>query len=131
MSAFYFKFEKTSKRIKALEHALDQSSMAPGKLEVALDILSKDINKLNTEVNGNAAKNEIGEKSKPTLGERSFAVYRGIERSTYGPTASHKEQMIIIEKQLKEQEITLSSIDQRMDAIYNQMKAAGAPFVEE
>jgi photosystem II stability/assembly factor-like uncharacterized protein len=131
MSAFYFKFEKTSKRIKALEHALDQSSMAPGKLEVALDILSKDINKLNTEVNGNAAKNEIGEKSKPTLGERSFAVYRGIERSTYGPTASHKEKIIIIEKQLKEQEITLSSIDQRMDAIYNQMKAAGAPFVEE
>ncbi|MFT6994507.1 MAG: flagellar capping protein FliD, partial [Maribacter sp.] len=59
------------------------------------------------------------------------AVYRGIERSTYGPTTTHKNQLQLVKTQLEGAKNRLDAIQQNLETVYTQLKAAGAPYVEE
>jgi len=86
---------------------------------------------IDSKTNGNFAKREVGEKGKPSIGDRMFAVYRGIERATYGPTATHKVQMALIDKQINTTKTKLQTINDQLNGIYQKLKAAGAPLVEE
>jgi hypothetical protein len=60
-----------------------------------------------------------------------FAVYRGIERATYGPTSLHISQMQIVEKELDGAKAKLNAAQQKLDGVYKKLQAAGAPYVEE
>ena len=60
-----------------------------------------------------------------------FAVYRGIERATYGPTPQHSTQLEIVKKELNSANAKLNSVQQKLDVIYKKLQAAGAPYVEE
>ena len=85
---------------------------------------------LQTELNGNYARNEIGEKGNPALGDRMFAIYRGIERSTYGPTTSHNQQLQIVKNQISSALAQLKVSQLALDALYEELQNAGAPYVE-
>jgi len=115
---------------KAIGIALKRSQAEPGDLDKRYFEINNKVKMLNTAINGNAAKLEIGEKTKPNLSERLFAVYRGISNSTYGPTETHKKVMQIIEDELKQRMEQLEAIDNEMDKLIEDMRAAGAPPVE-
>ncbi|GEQ86263.1 hypothetical protein ULMS_17710 [Patiriisocius marinistellae] len=131
ISALNIGIKKAKQRVNAMEKAAIKSNLAPGSLETQFSNIHKDLNALNSEIYGNPAKLSIGEKTTPLIGDRLFAVYRGIERSTYGPTSTHKKQMQIITTQLNGAKNKLSAIEQKLETINNQLKAAGAPYVEE
>ena len=122
--------EKQLKRADMMRRALTQSSIAPGALNDQLNDALRTLQELKSNVAGNFARNEIGEKGKPTLGDRIFAVYRGIEKSTYGPTETHLAQLNIIEQQLANSMAQLTTSKQLLDVIEDKLKAAGAPYID-
>lgn len=119
--------EKQINRTKALQLAMQQSTMKPGALTNQLAKALQDLQQLKSEVSGNLAKNEIGEKGHPLLEDRMFAIYRGIEKSTYGPTKTHEKQLSIIKNQLTNHVATLHTTTELLDVIEQQLTKAGAP----
>jgi hypothetical protein len=130
-SKFNLEMNKSLKRAKAMQVALKRSQIVPGTLDNQLSEVIKDLQKLDSEFRGNPAKSEIGVKGKPTVGGRMFAIYRGIERATYGPTSSHKEQLQIVNRQLATGQTKLNTTQGQLDVIYEKLKDAGAPYVED
>ncbi len=118
------------KRINAMNKALARSSSQPGSLDKELSDLRQTLLDLDTEVNGLATKREIGEKTNTTIGSRLFAINRGITRSTYGPTSTHRELLEIVSNQLNAVDTKLKAAQTSMDALAVKLKAAGAPYVE-
>ena len=88
------------------------------------------LEELDTQVNGNAAKNEIGEKNRPTIGERLFALNRGISTSTYGPTSTHKETMELVKTELMDLNEKLSTHKATLMALGDQVRTAGGAWIE-
>ncbi|TVZ51411.1 WD40/YVTN/BNR-like repeat-containing protein [Dokdonia sp. Hel_I_53] len=131
VSAFDIEIKKTLQRLNAMEKASIRTNVKPGSLEPQLKSIRDDLNKLNIDIYGNPAKLSIGEKTRPQLGERLFTIYRGIERSTYGPTNTHKKQLKIISAQLTEAKNRLIGIKNKMESIYTKLKLAGSPYVEK
>ncbi|MCW5519442.1 glycosyl hydrolase [Aureitalea sp. L0-47] len=121
---------KAMKRAKAMQVALARSTAKPGTLDNELNAVIKSLQDLSASYYGNPAKGEIGEKGRPTVGERMFAIYRGIERATYGPTPQHKEQLQIVKKEVNSAEAKLRTAQQQLDNLYSKLQAAGAPYVE-
>lgn len=85
---------------------------------------------LDTELNGNSAKNQIGERNKPTLGDRLFALNRGISMSTYGPTATHKQTMAIIKDQMTLLNEKITVLQDKVESLGATVKNAGGAWVE-
>ncbi|NNM23291.1 MAG: glycosyl hydrolase [Flavobacteriaceae bacterium] len=122
---------KLKDRTKAMQIALSRSHTNPRVLSEEIDKLRRKTLELDSRINGNLAKQEVGEKSKPLLGERLFALYRVLERSTYGANSSFKKQQALVEDELKDIQTRLTSLKQDSDAIYKRLQDAGAPVIEE
>ncbi len=130
-SALTIKMKKAMKRTKAMKKALQKVTENPGNLDKQLYNVKQRLEKLHIEVNGNQSKQQLGEKAKPTINDRMFSVYIGIERSTYGPTDTHIKNMQIIKNELKTANATFTSIKNEMDTFAKALKSAGAPYIEE
>lgn len=141
--AFWRAFEDASKDVDKLGIQLSGVRQRVEKLfyaaahanlssEVLAEVTSlrKDLGALDTELNGNSAKNQIGERNKPTLGDRTFALWRGISTSTYGPTDTHKETMEIIKKQATDIMQRLGNLQAKATDLSNRVEAAGGSWVE-
>ncbi|MEQ8239550.1 MAG: glycosyl hydrolase [Cyclobacteriaceae bacterium] len=143
VTAFWRKYEDMSRDVEALNIQLTNTGKMIGKLMKAglkanvssetlaqISKLNDSYNKLDTEFNGNAAKNQIGEKNKPTINDRLFAVNRGISLSTYGPTETHKQTVRIIEKQMTSIQERLANIKQDAKTVGEIIVKAGGSWVE-
>jgi photosystem II stability/assembly factor-like uncharacterized protein len=117
------------KKAGALKTALARSNAAPGELDKRLHQLRVALLDLEEQLNGNQSKEQPGEKSHPTVGNRLFAVSRGVGGSTYGPTATHRQMLDIAQKEMSDLEGKLNDILQKMETLEKDMKAAGAPGV--
>jgi DNA repair ATPase RecN len=117
-------------RVEAMRTALSRSSAAPGELDERLAQLRKTLQKLQDDLTGNRAKNQVGEKQSPNVGSRLNAVELGIYGSTYGPTATHQMTLGLANKQL--QQVTSELVKARSDAatLGDDLLSAGAPWVE-
>jgi len=131
VSKLELELSKSIQRANAMEKALLNSNAKPGALNKELYNLKTDLAKLNADMYGNQSKIEIGEKTKPTIGDRMFAVYRGIERSTYGPTETHKQTMEIINSQVSALSSRLEVLQQKLDNLYTSLRNAGSPYIEK
>jgi photosystem II stability/assembly factor-like uncharacterized protein len=130
VSKLNMRLDKSVSRAKAMQTALTRSRIVPGAMNGRLTSVLNNLQSLQTELNGNYARNEIGEKGNPALGDRMFAIYRGIERSTYGPTTLHKQQLQIVQQQILNGLAMLKVSQQALDLIYTELQNAGAPYVE-
>ncbi|MEM7298306.1 MAG: glycosyl hydrolase, partial [Bacteroidota bacterium] len=114
----------------------DKLFYAAGHANVGSDVLTEvealrqSLNGLDSELNGNPAKNQIGERTRPTIGGRAFALWRGVSTSTYGPTETHKETMRIIKKQLGEMKTKLRAGQAKAKSLAKQVVDAGGSWVE-
>jgi len=141
--AFWRAYEDVSRDVSALSVQLantrkmaDKLFFAATQANVSTEVLSrvtalqKELGTVDSRFNGNPAKNQIGEKNKPTVGARLFALTRGVEMSTYGPTTTHKETMGIIKKQLEEMSAKLETSKQQATDLAQEILDAGGSWVE-
>lgn len=119
----------TAKTAEKLTWAASRSSVSNEVIGQIADLRTK-VQGMQTIMYGNAAKNEIGERTKPTIGGRLFALNRGITLSTYGPTETHKETMRIIKSQLQEMNTDLGELSSQISAFAKQVVDAGGPWIE-
>ncbi|MEM0940985.1 MAG: glycosyl hydrolase [Bacteroidota bacterium] len=117
---------------KMVDKLLDASTHANVTTELLNEVstLQQTLNALDTELNGHPAKSQIGEKSKPTIGARLFAITRGVTTSTYGPTSTHKVTMEIVRTQLSEMDNNLQEAKSQAKIIADQIHAIGGSWVE-
>ncbi len=141
--AFWRQYEQLTRDVNQLSIQLDNVIKYSNKLAEAAMLskldsdaleniakLSADLNTLDTRLNGNPAKREIGEKTKPTLGARLFALNRGISLSTYGPTQTHRQTVEIITQQWREMNTELNTLKNQARALSKQVVEAGGAWVE-
>ena len=143
VTSFWRQYEDTSRDVNALWTQLNNAQktakklMAAGvKANVGNDLLTQ-IAKLNSglkslqsEMGGNPAKNEIGEKNNMTISDRLFALDRGISRSTYGPTDTHKQTMDIVVKEWSALNDKLQAYKVTASNLARQIVEAGGSWIE-
>ncbi len=143
VTAFWRQYEDMTRDVSALGTQLSNTRKMTDKLMIAAvkanvdgDLIERvaklrsDLNALDTEFNGHPAKNQIGEKSKPTIGGRLFALNRGITMSTYGPTETHEMTMDIIVSQWSEMNQSLAGLRAEAKEIGGMIVEAGGSWVE-
>jgi len=130
-SAGDLSIKKSLKKIRALELAISRTQE---KLDTEVNNIyniKMNLYKLNETLSGNKSKDEIGEKSKPTILSRLYAAIGGTMQSAYGPTPTHRKSLEIAKKQFVEFEQALKNIIEiEIPEIERALIEAGAPVVE-
>ena len=129
-SALQISMTKTATNVQGLMKSLTNSQAAVGDLDKQLVELRSELLTLDSQMNGNRATQEPGEKVDPTISSRLFDINRGLSNSTYGPTATHTQVMGIIQSELNDMSGKLGEISKKMETVYASMLKAGAPVVE-
>ena len=114
----------------AMQFALARATAEPGDLDARLFQIKQDLQELDVELNGMSSKQQVGEKTRPTVGTRLSAVDRGVYHSTYGPTTTHREQLEIVRNELAGYQERLVRIQARLAELGQALINAGAPWVE-
>ena len=102
----------------------------PTVLDNRLQSIRQEADAVSELVNGNEARNAIYERTQPTVRSRLGFVMTGVGRSTYGPTATHRQQLDIAKSEfaaIKQRVATL--VDVTIPAYEEELIAAGAPWV--
>jgi len=141
--AFWRSYEKLNRDLGALRISLSNEKKRLDKIFIAamnanvddtllseIDQTRKDLNALDAALNGNPAKNQIGERNRPLPSERLFAIERGISKSTYGPTETHKQTMQIVRNEIAELSDSLGMQRAKVKDLGEKVVAAGGSWVE-
>ncbi|MDX1685361.1 MAG: glycosyl hydrolase, partial [Saprospiraceae bacterium] len=94
------KLDNVSKRIRALRTAYQSSTIYNEDVSRQIYEIINAIVQVYMDLYVNPAKRKPGQKTKPTVGQRISAVARGIGRSRYGPTPTHRKVLSIAEAEL-------------------------------
>ena len=122
---------ETKKKIGAMQRALQSATNPSDQLTQNLYETRSKILAIDSELNGNKAKADIGEKNDPSPNRVEFLGKAALATSTYGPTEMHKSVLSTAKTQLKNIKASLKSIvDTDMPALEAKLKAAGAPWIE-
>lgn len=118
-------------KLRMMKIALDRSQSNPGELDKQLHSLMTQLAKMSKQLNGDPLRNQVGEKSPMTIGGRVSVLAMGTRQSAYGPTAMHKENMAIAQKQLKQLRTDLSKLaNEEIPAMEEALIKAKAPYVK-
>ena len=118
------------KKIPALQTAAARSNAVPGTFEKQIHQLRSEAQQIEQELFGDQVKQQVGEKSNPTVGTRLFAVYRGIYHSTYGPTPTHRKSLEIVESDISKLKARIEQLQTAESELARNLIAAGAPWIE-
>ena len=142
--AFREEVEKLQGDVAAANYMLDHSMDKINAIQTALSRSDKDMPELVTDIynvrmqlhdldeimNGNRTKQEIGERTHPTISNRMYTAMRGL-RTTYGPTPLHKTSLEIAQADLSEVMPMLRDVaENKIPALEEALESAGAPWIE-
>nr|WP_321411861.1 glycosyl hydrolase [uncultured Carboxylicivirga sp.] len=118
------------KEVSAMHKALQQAGMDAGELNSKLDEVRTVLLEMQKKINGSATKNEVGEKSMPSINDRfgaaSISVY-----NTYGPTSTQIKSLDIAEEELSSLMEKLSKLQkEEIISIYKTLLTNGGPYIE-
>lgn len=131
LSAVNMTVRQTQEQLKLMAIALSRSQSAPGKLDQRLHDLDSRLQVMRKQLNGDPLRNEVGEKSPPTIGGRVGIAAMGTRNSTYGPTPTHQQSLAIAQKQLKALKAELQQIlDTEVPELEQALQDAKAPSVK-
>ena len=117
---------KTDRLAEVIEHSqADLLDIDPRFHELRAGILE-----LDARFNGHRSKGQVGEKAPPTIGDRLFAVERGVGLSTYGPTPSHSRSLEIAVSEMSELRTDLENRLRAFSELVRELGAAGGPWLE-
>ena len=117
-------------KVGRMSAALKETPVAVGELDQRLVALRDRIEDLNNELNGDQARQIPGEKFKPIINDRLFSVARGVDRSTYGPTATHRQMLDIANEQIESVTEKIKSATDEMTALAKALMEQGGPWME-
>lgn len=119
------------KKVEMMKTALIRSTSSPGELDKRLLEIREKLLNMDEALHGSKAKNQVGEKFNPTIGERlSFAMH-GSTLSTYGPTPPQKESLQIAQKRFSLFDQSLKKVlNEEIPALLEEMQKSGAPKIE-
>ena len=121
---------KAVKHLDNIEQAMDRTASAPGDLDGKFAALRAKLLALDTTLNGNPAKNQIGAWNAPSIGSRLFHAQIGTFRSTYGPTPAIQQSLDIAKEELKEVRDALEKlISEDIPAFEQELQSLGAPWI--
>jgi len=122
---------QNQEKLKMMKIALDRSRTAPGDLDKRLHQLDTELQLMSKKLNGDPLRNQVGEKSLPTIGRRISVAAMGTRMSSYGPTPTHQKSLEIAQKQLKELRNELDRIaNDRIPSLEQDLIDARAPYVK-
>lgn len=119
-----------TKKAKAIQNAMQSSQLDLSKYTQEYETMIQKIATTSKKMYGSPAKNDIGEKTLPTIGNRLFAVNRGVTGSTYGPTDTNKEGLKIINEELKTFRSDIESILTTIESLGKAIYKAGGPMIQ-
>jgi hypothetical protein len=118
-------------KLDAMRSALYKSEADAGDLDAQMAGVRSKLLILRSKVDGNAAKNEVGEKKPPSIFDRVSFAQTGTRNSTYGPTPSHTASLNQAEKALDEVQVGLTKVlTVDFPALEKALKAVDAPWIE-
>lgn len=123
--------EEAQAQLKLMALALQRSQSAPGELDKQLHSLHRRLYAMAKQLKGDPLRQEVGEKSQPTIGDRVSVASMGTENSSYGPTPTHRKSLSIAQQQLKALNTELNKIlNEDFPALERALKAVQAPPVK-
>lgn len=131
LSAVNMTLQQAIKRNDQMQQALARSTSLPGTLDQELLDIRTQLERINTTLNGEQAKNEIGEQSNHvTIGSRIGSAMIGTALATYGPTQTHIKVTDIAESELAKQKALIKTlVEQTIPEFERKLYQAGAPWV--
>jgi len=118
------------KTIDAMKRAYAQAKTPTNDLLVKIDAARNSLLSIDETMNGNPAKNEIGERNPPAPGDGAFIGYVSL-RNTYGPTGNQLKAFNRAKGQLQQVKSELATlVESTLPALEAALKSAGAPWIE-
>jgi hypothetical protein len=117
-------------KLERMNLVIEESRAALGPLDRRHEELRQDLLELDSRLHGSRARQEPGEKFDPTIQDRLFAVIRGVGRSTYGPTATHRESLEIAVREMGPLRERLIQGQEAVSALARELVEAGGPWIE-
>jgi photosystem II stability/assembly factor-like uncharacterized protein len=117
-------------RTNDLRLAVGRSRAAPDGLDAELHGIEQELYAIEEVLGGSPSRRAVGEKDVHNVNDRLRVVTLGTQRSTYGPTATHRRSLEIAEQELEGVRQRLNAVlEERMPALERQLEEAGAPWV--
>jgi len=120
---------EVEKKLDLMKAALMRSE-APLSMHDEWSAMKAKLNKAMDELNGNPAREAVGDRQLPTVNSRMYHAMAGVRSSTYGPAPTHVESVVWAEEALDsvvEQIEALRGTD--VPAFEKALTEAGAPWV--
>ena len=122
--------ERSEEKLMALKAALNNSNIVPGPINKEIQALQKEAIAIKKSVEGSPSKDEIGERTPPSIQTHLRVAYRGM-MSTYGPTPLHQKSMALGKKMTLEIESEVISLqNDKIKPLEQKLKALGAPYIQ-
>ena len=122
--------KRSEEKLMALKVALNNSNIAPGPINKEIQALQKEAIAIKKSVEGSPSKDEIGERTPPSIQTHLRVAYRGM-MSTYGPTPLHQKSMALGKKMTLEIEAKIISLqNDKIKPLEQKLKTLGAPYIQ-
>lgn len=122
--------ENLVRKADAMRVALQRSAAETGDLDKQIYVLRENLLAIHREMMGSPSKLQVGEKTQPTINDRIFALTKGVDYSTYGPTETHLKTLDIIREQLSEFRLQINGLNPLIQSLETKLMEAGAPYIE-
>jgi hypothetical protein len=144
VAAFWREYEQAVRDHTAIQVALAQalvkvdrmnevilnSAADLGELDQMLAAVRRDLHALDHRLNGDRSKQQPGEKFQPIINDRLSSVARGVDRSTSGPTTTHRRMLEIATTEIEALKADLAVTMTQMTDLSQKLLNAGAPWLE-
>jgi hypothetical protein len=124
------KVKKSLSKTKALQKALNASVSEPGTLDARLEQVRNELLDIQTKLYGEKAKNEVGEKTAPTVFQRLSVLMMGTRSSTYGPTPLLRQTLGIVNSELDKLKPETESVIEKLKETIKEAEKSGIVVVE-
>ncbi len=121
---------RTLKKVDRMQVVLANSTSEVNDADKKLHAIREGLLDADQRLNGRRSKLEPGEKTSPLIPERLFAISLGIERSTYGPTATHRTMLKIANDELRELYKQVQTRQKELTQLVKELGIGGAPWLE-
>ncbi|MBT8218176.1 MAG: glycosyl hydrolase [Bacteroidia bacterium] len=128
MSAVSYNMNHATQKISAMKTALMRTTGDTRSTLKDIHETASVLKKLGIRLNGHPVKDEIGERSNPSLQSRFSIANRG-SSSSYGPTKLHREQLMLAKKEFGMIKGKLDDIMTKIGSIEQSLIKMGAPYI--
>jgi len=124
------KFHKAKEAYKILEKAYFKAGKSNPEILKKLRESDQTVIKIGTQMFGSLAKNEVGEKTHPTLFDRLSKLNMSMQKSSYGPTGTDLKTLKIAEEEYQNLDRQIKDLVNQLQQLQSRMKQLNIPYVE-